>query len=103
MDLAGERQAARALVGGLGADHRIGDARDIVVLHVLADAAQLMHDRHADPAEMLPGSAARLYPHNVRFSPRSTRTRPHASPSKPETAGTAFKKAFIGLVSARSA
>ena len=52
-DLARERQAARALVGGLGALDRIGDARDIVVLHVLADAAQLVHDGHTDPAQML--------------------------------------------------
>jgi hypothetical protein len=39
-DLAGEGQAARALVGGLRADDRVGDARDIVVLHVLADAGR---------------------------------------------------------------
>ncbi|HMD66637.1 MAG TPA: hypothetical protein VKG22_08335 [Stellaceae bacterium] len=31
--LAGERQAARALVGGLDADDRVGDACDRVVLH----------------------------------------------------------------------
>ncbi len=35
------------------ADDRVGDARDIVVLHVLADAAQLMREPHADPAEKL--------------------------------------------------
>src|SRR5271165_5019639 len=51
-DLAGERQAARALVGGLGADDRVGDPCDIMVLHVPADAAQLVHDRHADMSEM---------------------------------------------------
>jgi uncharacterized protein (DUF433 family) len=51
-DLAGQGQAARALVGGLRAD-RVGNARDIMVLHVLADAAQFMHDRHADAAKML--------------------------------------------------
>jgi hypothetical protein len=43
-DLAGERQAARALVGGLRADDRIGDARGVVVLPVLADAAQFMRE-----------------------------------------------------------
>src|SRR6516162_7841325 len=37
----------------LGADDRVGDARGIVVLYVLADAAQLVHKRHADPSEML--------------------------------------------------
>jgi len=52
-DLAAEWQAARALVGGLRPDDRVGDARDIVVLHVLAHAAQFMHDRHADLPEML--------------------------------------------------
>jgi hypothetical protein len=52
-DFAGQGQAARALIRGLGADDRVGDARDIVVLHVLADTAQLAHDRHADAAEML--------------------------------------------------
>ena len=46
--LAGKRQAARALVRSLRADDRIGDARDIVVLHVLADAAQVMRDGDAD-------------------------------------------------------
>ena len=39
-DLAGQWQAARALVGGLGADDRAGDARDMMVLHVLADAGR---------------------------------------------------------------
>src|SRR6266436_6840217 len=38
-DLAGKRQAARALVGGLGADDRVGDACDVVVLHVFSHAA----------------------------------------------------------------
>jgi hypothetical protein len=51
--LADERQAARALVGGLGAEDRVGDGRDVVVLHVLADAAQLVHDQHADMPEMI--------------------------------------------------
>jgi len=46
-------QSARALVGGLDADDRVGDARGIVVLHVLSDAAQFMQDRHADLPEML--------------------------------------------------
>ena len=38
------------------ADDRIGDARDVVVLHVLADAAQFMHDRHADLRPRCSGS-----------------------------------------------
>jgi hypothetical protein len=41
------------LIGGLGADDRIGDACDIVVLHILADAAQLVHDGDADAPEMV--------------------------------------------------
>ena len=45
-------QAARALVRGLRSDHGVGDARGIVVLHDLADAAQFMRDRDADLAEM---------------------------------------------------
>ena len=54
-DLTGQGQAGRAaLAGGLGADVRIGDVPDIVVLHVLlADAAQFAHDRHADLPQML--------------------------------------------------
>ena len=52
----GERQAARLLVGGRHADDRIGDARDVVVLHVAADAAQFMHDRHADRRPRCSGS-----------------------------------------------
>ena len=32
---------------------RIGDAHDVMVLHVLADAGQRVHDRHADLREML--------------------------------------------------
>jgi hypothetical protein len=39
----------RELVGALGADNRNKRrARGMVILHILADAAQLMHDRHAD-------------------------------------------------------
>ena len=33
-------------------NHGVGDARGIVVLHDLADAAQFMRDRDADLAEM---------------------------------------------------
>ena len=50
--LAGKRQAARALVGGPGADDRVGDARGVVVLHVAADAARFVHDGYADLGEM---------------------------------------------------
>ena len=39
--------------GGLGALHRVGDAREIVVLHVAADARQPMHHRHANLGQVL--------------------------------------------------
>ena len=52
--------------------HRIGDARDVVVLHVLADAAQFMHDRHADAAEML-GIADPRQLQDVRRADRARR------------------------------
>ena len=71
-DFAGERQAARALVGGLGADDRIGDARDIVVLHVPADATQFVHDRHADLRQMLRIADARQL-QDVRRADRAGR------------------------------
>jgi len=76
-DLAGERQAARALVGGLGADDRVGDACDIVVLHVAADAAHPVHDRHADPPKML-GIADPGQLQDVRRADRARRHDPLA-------------------------
>jgi hypothetical protein len=71
-DLTGERQAARALVGGLGTDDRVGNTRDIMVLHVLADAAQLMHDRHADLSQVF-GIAHPGQLQNVRRADRARR------------------------------
>ena len=51
--LADKRKAARFLVRRPDAGDLGGDAGEKMILQILADAGQRMHDRHADPAEVV--------------------------------------------------